>query len=246
MNEQLIAGLDLGKAADYAVMAVVGRSRLEQPVAKRRYRYALRWLQSWELGTPYTSTRPGQQSVIGDVKQRFEGPPLSYAPLAVDYTGIGMAVVEQVVAAKVRARLNPVCITAGHTIMTPDETKDKSWHVPKVELVGTLVTLLENNLLQWQSPGLPGALPLISRFEKELKLFREFITRKKNHTYDAADGQHDDIILAVSMACWLGERVGGGDISGISLPEPGAGCMIESAPKGVFDTESAFHRGTTR
>jgi hypothetical protein len=256
--DRLIAGLDLGKRADYSVLVAVSRRALPKPVAKRRYSYALRWLQAWELGTDYTATRPGKPSVIGDVLNRFGPGALYGSPLAVDYTGVGMAVVEQLTAAayarnklareqeqgnhvgddrvtKVLFRLNPVCITAGHTVMTPDETKDRSWHVPKVELIGSLVVLLENDLLKWQAPNTKGALPLIGRFEKELATFREFVTRKKNVTYGAEQSQHDDIVLATSLACWLGEHTGGGDPSGIGVPDSTRG-VVGGAPDGVFQT----------
>jgi len=232
--EFLVAGLDLGKAADFSVLSVVGRRKLDKPVAKRRYAYALRWLQAWELGTKYSATKPGERSVIGDVKARFAAPPLKGSPLAVDYTGVGMAVVEQVQAAKVAARLNPVMITSGHTVMMPDETKDRSWHVPKVELIGTLVVLLENNLLTWERPGSSRALPLIGRWEKELTAFREFVTRKKNVTYGAESSAHDDIILSVSLACYIGERVGGCDNTGIVVPDADGRSVTETAPAGVF------------
>lgn len=233
--ERLISGLDLGKNADFSVLAVLGRTKLEKPVRKRRFAYAVRWLQTWELGTRYTATREGERSVIGDVKARYESPKLRNTALAVDYTGVGMAVVEQVIAAKVRARLNPVCITSGHNVSTPSETKDGSWHVPKVELIGNLTVLLENDLLKWQAPGSPGALPLIVRFEKELAAFREFITRKKNVTYGAEASAHDDIVLGVALAAWLGENTGQGDVSDISVPdEGGTGSVLEGAPDGVF------------
>jgi hypothetical protein len=237
--EFLVGGLDLGKASDFSVLSVVSRRALPVPVAKRRYSYALRWLQAWELGTKYTATRPGERSVIGDIQARFNSPALAWAPLAVDYTGVGMAVVEQVQAAKVKARLHPVMITGGHTVSTPQETKDRSWHVPKVELVGTLVVLLENGLLTWERPDSMRALPLIGRFEKELAAFREFVTRKKNVTYGAETSQHDDIVLSVALACFLAERVGTGDPAGIGLPaddrETGyAGSVLADAPPGVF------------
>lgn len=241
-REKLIAGLDLGKNADFSVLVVVGRKKLDKPVSKRRHTYAVRWLQTWELGTRYTAMRPGERSVIGDVKGRFDAPQLAWAPLAVDYTGVGMAVVEQVQAAKVKARLNPVCITSGHTVQTREETKDGSWHVPKTELVGNLTVLLENDLLKWQAPGTPGALPLIGRFEKELGAFREFITRKKNVTYGAEASAHDDLVLAVSLACWLGEHSGGGDVSGISVPDTDAAGpgVLDGAPADVFATGRAL------
>jgi hypothetical protein len=238
--EQLISGLDLGRNADYSVLVTVSRRKLDKPVAKRRFRYAIRWLQTWELGTPYTSAREGARSVIGDVKALYEKPQLKRTPLAVDYTGVGMAVVEQVIAAKVAARLHPVMITAGHNISTPDETKDRSWHVPKVELIGTLTVLLENNLLQWPTPDKAGPLAqMIGRLEKELAAFREFITRKKNVTYGAESSAHDDIVLAVSLACWLGEHTGTGDASGIGVPGDGGESCVSGAPDGVFVTGRA-------
>ncbi|HEY1191668.1 MAG TPA: hypothetical protein VGE74_28810 [Gemmata sp.] len=232
--EKLFSGLDLGKAADFSVLATVGRRKLDRPVAKRRFSYAVRWLASWELGTRYTATRPGERSVIGDVKALFEQPALTWTTLAADYTGVGMAVIEQVQAAKVQARLHPVCITAGHSISTPEETKDGSWHVPKKELVSTLVVLLENDLLKWQAPNTKGALPLIGRFEKELQAFREHVTRSKNVTYGAEHSQHDDIVMGVALACWLAEHTGAGDAAGVSVPEGRDASAVGGAPAGVF------------
>lgn len=237
-RETLIAGLDLGKNADFSVLVVVGRTVLAKPVSKRRHAYAIRWLQTWELGTRYTATNPNEPSVIGDVKKRFDSPKLAWAPLAVDYTGVGMAVVEQVQAARVKARLHPVCITSGHNIQTNEQTKDRSWHVPKTELIGNLTVLLENDLLKWEKPGSPMALPLIVRFEKELASFREFITRKKNVTYGAESSQHDDIVLAVSLACFLGEKTGFGDATGIVVPDSEEATVTGEAPAGVFHEKS--------
>lgn len=232
--EKLFSGLDLGKAADFSVFVTVGRHRLEKPVAKRRYRYTLRWLQAWELGTRYTATTPGQRSVIGDVRTLYDQPALRWTALAADYTGVGTAVIEQVIAAKVKARLHPVCITSGHRISTPEETKDGSWHVPKKELVSTLVVLLENDLFKWQAPGTKGALPLIGRFEKELQAFREHVTRAKNVTFGAEQSQHDDIVMAAALACWLAEHAGGGGFDGVGVPRGRDASAVGGAPDGVF------------
>lgn len=238
IGEALLGGLDLGKRSDFAVHAVVGRRQLAQPMAKRKFRYQLRYLNRWELGTPYTALREGDESIIGDVKTRYEKPPLLNTPLAVDFTGVGMPVVEQMVAQRVRARLHPVLIVSGVTMKTPRETDDRSWHVPKVDLIGNMIILLEANLVHWQGPGKKGALPLITAFEKELSAFREFITRKKNTTYDTAGSEHDDIILAVALALWIGEHAGTGDVSGIVLPgEPEAAGL--SAPDGVYHNAPA-------
>lgn len=208
-----ISGLDLGKNADFSALACLERSSVPKPVAKRRFQYTLRWLETWELGTKYGS-------IIADVGARFASPALRLSPLAVDFTGVGTAVVEQLQAAKVAARINPVLITSGHSISKPEETKERAWHVPKKELVSTLVVMLEAGLLRWASPGEKGALKLIGRFEKELSDFRVKVTRSRNETFSGEGSQHDDLVLAVSLAVWLGEHVGCGDASKIAVGDP--------------------------
>jgi hypothetical protein len=226
----LVSGLDLGKVADFSALAVLDRKAAPKPTAKRRYQYALRWLQTWELGTPYSARTPGERSIIGDVRGRFDSPQLRWTHLAVDMTGVGTAVVEQLQAAKVPARLNPVLITSGHQISRPEETKERAWHVPKKELVSTLLVLLEAGLVKW-SPS----LPLVARLEKELANFRVTLTRAKNETFGAEGSQHDDLVLAVALAAWLGEHAGSGDPRGIGLPEEGKGSVVEAGEKaGAF------------
>lgn len=228
----LISGLDLGKVADFSALACVEKSPAANPKPKRRHQYTLRWLEAWELGTKYAS-------IIADVRARFESPMLNWTPLAVDFTGVGTAVVEQLQAAKVTARLNPVLITSGHSISRPEETKERAWHVPKKELVSTMVVMLEAGLLKWASPSERGALKLISRFEKELQDFRAKVTKSRNETFSGEGSQHDDLVLAVSLAVWLGEHTGTGDASKISVPDAREGSMFEAAPAGVFASSGA-------
>jgi hypothetical protein len=216
MAGKLVSGLDLGKVADFSALATLERVKLEKPVARRRYRYTLRWLETWELGTRYTTSNPAERSIIGDVRKRFDTPQLRWTPLAVDQTGVGNAVVDIIRAARVPARITPVVITSGHAITVDKETGET--HVPKKELVSTLLVLLEGGLIKWTKPGERGALPLISRFEKELSEFRVHVTRSRNETFGADSSQHDDLVLAVALAAWLGEHTGGGDPSGIGVP----------------------------
>ena len=231
MPGKLISGLDLGKVADFSALATLERHKLEKPVAKRRFRYTLRWLETWDLGTRYTSVAGGK-SIIGDVRKRFDSPALKWTPLAVDMTGVGNAVVDIIRAARVPARITPIVITSGHAI-TIDKTTGET-HVPKKELVSTLLVLLEASLVKWTSPKERGALPLISRFEKELADFRTHVTRSRNETFGADSSQHDDLVLAVALAAWLGEHTGGGDPSGIGLPDSKDLHCLANAPEGVL------------
>jgi hypothetical protein len=216
---RLYCGLDLGKVADFSALSVVERSPLAKQVGRRRYAYSLRWLETWELGTPYTTCVSGQSSIVGDVKKRFESKQLAWSPLAIDQTGVGVAVVDAVRSAKVQARITPIVITAGHSVTVDPKTRET--HLPKKELISTLLVLLEAGVLKW-----PGASakrpPAITRFEKELLAFRETITKSKNVTFGAEQSSHDDLVLSVSLACWLGEHSGTGDPSEIGLPDGNA------------------------
>lgn len=245
-RRQLYSGLDLGKTADYSTFVTVERFKLDRRVAKRRFRYELAWLDAWELGTRYSPSYPGEKSVIGDVAALYarEGSPLARTALAVDYTGVGNAVYEQIVAARFPARLSPILITSGHTIMRPDETKDRSYHVPKVEIVGVLTVLLEAGLLKWTAPGERGALQYVERLEAELTAFKEFVTKKKNATFGAESSAHDDFVLALGLAVWLAENSGGGspeDIASGSAAEAEVG-VLSSMPAGVSPTGRSLKR----
>lgn len=237
----LISGLDLGRCADFSALATFERFPAPNPTRKRRWGYRLRWMETWDLGTRYTATKPGERSIVGDVRERFEAESLQYTPLCVDFTGVGTAVVDSLVAAKVKARLNPLLITSGHSIMRPDENKERSWHVPKKELVSTMVTLLQADLVKWPritaKRPTPGFEATVVRFEKELADFRIKITKNANETFAGDKSQHDDLVLSAMLACWLGENTGCGDATGIGTQDAGKSA-IGGAPEGVF------HSGT--
>jgi hypothetical protein len=46
---------------------------------------------------------------------------------------------------------------------------------------------------------------LASVLVQELLNFRVKITEAANETFGAGDGEHDDIVLAVALACWYAE-----------------------------------------
>jgi hypothetical protein len=51
--------------------------------------------------------------------------------------------------------------------------------------------------------GLPDAAVLV----RELQQFQVKITAAANETFGVwRDGQHDDLVLAVALACWWAER----------------------------------------
>jgi hypothetical protein len=151
-----VAGLDLGQARDFTALAVLERTRPDDPsppeadtfrvhqcwsgiatipvrpaTLKRERTYAVRHLERFPLGTSYPA-------ICTRVVELFEQPPLAGTRLVVDQTGVGRAVVDMIRRARPQATIRPITITAGHAAV-PDGA---GWHVPKKELVGVLQVLL--------------------------------------------------------------------------------------------------------
>lgn len=200
-----IVGLDLGQAQDFTALAVVERTvpppvppPADPPLAAQRSpcpaEYTLRHLQRWHLGTKYTA-------IADDVAALLLRPPLPGCRLVVDATGVGKPVVEMlrkaIKEAKVKAALLPVLITAGHETTSDGDT----YRVPKKELVGTLQSLLQGRRLLF------AKIPERDLLLKELANFRVKVTAAANEIYQSVrEGQHDDMVLALALACWCGER----------------------------------------
>ena len=77
------------------------------------------------------------------------------------------------------------------------------WHVPKKELVGTVQAILGTNRLEI-APKLVHATTLVH----ELKNFSYKISQQTAHVSYSAwrERDHDDLVLALALACWAGER----------------------------------------
>jgi hypothetical protein len=74
--------------------------------------------------------------------------------------------------------------------------------VPKKELVGVLQVLLQARRIK-VPPSLPEAQTLV----QELLNFRVKVTTSANETFEAGrERDHDDLVLAVATATWVGER----------------------------------------
>jgi hypothetical protein len=186
-----IIGLDLGQTTDFAALAVLerGSGNAVMPVVEGPS-YAVRHLARFPLGTPYTS-------IVSEVARLANTPTLACSALVVDQTGVGRPVVDAFRQASLSARLVPATITSGSTVK---RTADGSLHVPKKQLVTVLQEVLQAGRLQ-----VARRLPLASVLVQELLNFRVQITEAANETFGAASGEHDDIVLAVALACWHAE-----------------------------------------
>jgi hypothetical protein len=116
----------------------------------------------------------------------------------VDQTGVGKPVLDLVRKARVGACLRPVLITAGHKA----SLEGGAWLIPKIELVGTLQVLLQARRLK-VSPELPQAQALV----EELRDFQVKVAAAgQEDMLSWRERPHDDLVLAVAIAAWQGER----------------------------------------
>jgi hypothetical protein len=188
-------GLDLGQVQDYTALAVLERTLAPDPAKEdtEAAHYAVRHLERFPLGTAYTT-------ICEHLKKLFSKPPLQHCTLAVDQTGVGRPVVDMIRRARLQARLFPISITAGHAV---NRGEGGARMVPKKHLVGVLQVLLQARRLKISS-----ALREAATLTKELQTFKVKVSLDTgNESFEAwRERDHDDLVLAVAIAAWQGER----------------------------------------
>lgn len=76
---------------------------------------------------------------------------------------------------------------------------DAGFRVPKRDLVGAVQIMLQQGRLK-----VAEVLPEAAAFVREATAFRVTINDRGHDSYAAwREGDHDDLVLAVAMACWL-------------------------------------------
>lgn len=136
-------------------------------------------------GTPH----PTQVRAVLD---RLERAPLDKLKprILLDYTGVGRPVFDMFRQAGL-LRGEAIAITGGR------ETSETEfgYSVPKVTLVSRLQALLHSGDLR-----IPRVLPDAAVLTRELQEFRVKYTDAGNATFNAREGEHDDLVLALAIA----------------------------------------------
>jgi hypothetical protein len=194
-------GLDFGDSTDYTASIVLDQQ--QQPGCRPTYTcvYASRF----PLGTGYPAVIDALVEQFSDEAVRRCG-----YYLVADYTGCGRPVVQEL-------RLEGLACTAITIHGGFSETRpDNEWGVAKRDLVGRVAYFLGKRLL-----GFAKDLPLLDTLQRELLNFRVRIDPRTAHeSYSAwrdPDKTHDDLVIAVALALWLGERFHGQLITRVDL-----------------------------
>lgn len=198
---RFFVGLDLGQTNDYTALCVV--EKLGTPVERfpisgqPKYpvfsSYQARHLVRLPLDTSY----PAQVAAVATLLRTQPLPAQSL--LIVDHTGVGRPVVDMVRAAPMPCEVHAVSIHGGN-----ETTRDGSnWHVPKRDLIACVQIALQSETLT-----IAAQLPEAKTLVQELLAYRVTIDEKTAHdSYDARQGQHDDLVLALALAVWAGEHI---------------------------------------
>jgi hypothetical protein len=220
-----ILGVDLGQAQDYTALTVLERTAVDtgkvtvthRPISvsyrfgervgsKPHFQrdtspvyenhYAASYLERLPTGTPYPAQVERVKALHDRLKDDTGGAPL----LVVDQTGVGRPVVDMLRAAE----LKPVAVTiTGGDAVSRDGL---DYRVPKRDLVSVVQVLLQSERLK-----IARALPEAQTLTSELLAFKVSISLKGHDSYGNDVGPwrenpHDDLVLAVALACWYGEK----------------------------------------
>jgi hypothetical protein len=185
------SGLDLAPPNEVTALAIVERTVLGSGHAAIR-QYAVRHLLRVEQGTRYAD-------IAAYVALRFTEPCLARSRLMVDQTMVGRPIVQLLRDASIQAKISPLVITAGlHSGMGERGVMV----VPKVELVSTLHVLFQARRL-----AVASSLPEAALLAKELVTFNpRHQPPRSDDIADWREAPHDDLLFAVAMAVWQGER----------------------------------------
>ncbi len=177
----------------------------------RQWTYRLVRMQCWDVGTDYDEVLQwlvkaySRSPVVrddGTLDMRAGG--LAGTTLAVDYTGVGVAVVEwlrkELSLAKSRCVVRPIWIQSGRQAV---ENSAGGWNVPKRELVSAVQVLLGTRRLEIEEQ-----LDNCSALLAEMDNFKVKQNLETGHeSFEAwREHEHDDKVLALAICCWVGEQ----------------------------------------
>lgn len=195
------AGLDLGQRRDYSAIAVVERKEAPRAFQTPLFEGLLvRHLERIPLGTPYPRVVARVRDIVRSGELRGQ------CALAADGTGVGAPVVEMLRAAGLGCEITAVTITSGEREQAYYSGGGAAWNVPKQDLMAGVQVLLER-----------GKLKIARRLREAGPLVRELLDvrvtpGRVGRMRLGADGcgEHDDLVIALALACWRARRKRGG------------------------------------
>jgi len=187
-------GIDLGQSHDPSTIAVVERKEVQGEWDAAQYTWRkhvglrLRYLERIPLGTPY----PDIVERLRDAAQSREL--AGRCRMVVDATGVGRPVVDLLQRARPGCPITPVTVTGGER----ETSNGDGYCVPKRDLISGLQVLLQTGGLE-----IAQGLRFTKELLEEMGTMRVKVSAAGREQYGAwREGEHDDLVFAVSLACW--------------------------------------------
>jgi hypothetical protein len=194
-NPGHVCGLDLGKLQDPSAFVGFRLSQDHPP------HYRCKAIERWDKGTSYVKVRK-------HVARWLNQAPFSDAPLVVDATGVGVAVVDEMREDEsIADRIVAVVSTGGLAISWNRE--EKAWHVSKRRVASIIQAILGNGRLTVpEDDGVPGWKQKAAIFQEELKSFTIDNTAAPDSRVieSHSDHGHSDIAMAAGGCFWWCEH----------------------------------------
>ena len=186
--------MDLGQKQDYTAIAIIETADQYTGLDWRSYEHqhlnhvSIRHLERVRLGTSYLAVVERLRQIVNS--RELAG----RCTLVMDATGLGGPVLDLLRAAGLGCEIVPVTITGGDR----ETYSGGMWRVPKRDLINRLQLLFERKELQ-----IASRLREAETFARELMNMRIKVSVAGHDSYAAArESNHDDLVLAVSLACW--------------------------------------------
>jgi hypothetical protein len=189
----LILSVDLGQVNDYTA-AVVLEASGAGPGGRSSF---VGFLRRWR-GVPYPET-------VRRVAEVAAQPAVRSAVLVLDMGGVGRPVVDAVRAALPGRVVYGLTLTHGQRVTAGQGPLDAN--VPKKGVITAAQMAIQADPKRLT---FARELPDRTALEDELANYRVRITEHLNETFAAArETDHDDIVLAVAMGCWVADHLPG-------------------------------------
>jgi hypothetical protein len=174
-------GLDLGQRHDNSAIAIVQR------VGEAVW---VRFLERIALGTPYPAVVERMAQIVSRLRK---------CAVIVDATGVGGPVIDSLRRAGLGCEITAVTITGGQN----ESRAGANYCVPKQDLIAGLQLALER-----------GELRVSRNLREGGALAREMLSVRVKAGLAAgrvrvgadAYGEHDDLVIALALACWRARR----------------------------------------
>ncbi|MGA7075640.1 MAG: hypothetical protein WBZ42_03710 [Halobacteriota archaeon] len=189
-------GVDLGQVQDHTAIVTLEHVEIEIERSDKTNEHKHEWHLLDATRLPLRTSYQDITKYIKNLIRLLEGDG-GRVILVVDATGVGRPVIDLL--REMGLQLVPVTITGGLS-----ETYDDiiaGWRVPKIELVSAANIMLGKTELK-----IARDIPLLDTLLSEFQNFDVKVNSATGHaSYEASsrEGAHDDLILALSLACWF-------------------------------------------